>query len=292
MKGAKSEFACSISITTGFFWTHSHAGINMTYLLVLALVSLDPAGSPVARAHAHNDYEHKRPLMDALDAGFCSVEADIWLVDGQLLVAHNKSDLKPTRRLQALYLDPLRERSKANQGKIYPEGPPFHLLIDIKTDAKTTYVALTKVLENYSDILTTTQDGKSTIKAVTAVISGNCDREAIQKESVRYCGIDGRPTDLKSELPSHLIPWISASWSSQFKWNGKGSMTEAEKTKLKTFVATAHKSGRQVRFWATPETTAMWKELLAAEVDLINTDRLLELREFLLKEDPQPRDKR
>src|SRR5436190_1820266 len=34
-------------------------------------------------AHAHNDYLHTRPLLDALDQGFCSVEADIHLVNGK-----------------------------------------------------------------------------------------------------------------------------------------------------------------------------------------------------------------
>ena len=44
---------------------------------------------PLERAHAHNDYEHERPLLDALDHGFCSVEADIVLSEGELLVAHH-----------------------------------------------------------------------------------------------------------------------------------------------------------------------------------------------------------
>src|SRR5207237_4622701 len=43
------------------------------------------AAVPLIHAHAHNDYEHTRPLLDALDHGFCSVEADIHLVDGKLL---------------------------------------------------------------------------------------------------------------------------------------------------------------------------------------------------------------
>jgi hypothetical protein len=40
------------------------------------------ASSGLERAHAHNDYEHERPLFDALDHNFKSVEADIWLVNG------------------------------------------------------------------------------------------------------------------------------------------------------------------------------------------------------------------
>src|SRR5690242_5509037 len=52
----------------------------------------DAAIIPLTRAHAHNDYEHTRPLLDALDQGFCSVEADVWLIDGELRVAHDERD--------------------------------------------------------------------------------------------------------------------------------------------------------------------------------------------------------
>src|SRR5438034_4524920 len=78
---------------------------------------------PLSHGHAHNDYEHKRPLFDALDNGFCSVEADIYLVNGQLLVAHERFQAKPEKTLQSLYLDPLRERVKKNGGRVYPNGP-------------------------------------------------------------------------------------------------------------------------------------------------------------------------
>src|SRR5436305_12662245 len=92
---------------------------------------------PLPHAHAHNDYEHKRPLFDALECGFCSVEADIWLVDGKLLVAHDRNQVKPERTLQALYLDPLRERARRNGGRVYPNGPEVILLVDVKSDAGT-----------------------------------------------------------------------------------------------------------------------------------------------------------
>jgi hypothetical protein len=59
-------------------------------------------------------------------------------------------------------------------------------------------------------------------------------------------------------------------------------MPEAELAKLREFVAKAHKHGRLMRFWATPESPVVWEQLLAAGVDLINTDLLPELRQFLL----------
>jgi hypothetical protein len=51
----------------------------------------------ISQGHAHNDYLHDRPLLDALDAGFSSVEADIFLVDDQLLVAHTAREIDPER---------------------------------------------------------------------------------------------------------------------------------------------------------------------------------------------------
>src|SRR5215510_7218989 len=107
---------------------------------------------PLAHAHAHNDYQHQRPLFDALDQGFCSFEADVHLVNGQFLVAHDKSQVSPDKTLQSLYLEPLRERVKKNGGRVYSGGPECTLLIDIKTDWKKTYPALREVLKQYSDI--------------------------------------------------------------------------------------------------------------------------------------------
>ena len=262
--------------------------MSARFLLALAALVLLSLAKPLAaeekpltRAHAHNDYEHKRPLLDALDCGFNSVEADIWLVKGQLLVAHTPVDWKTDRTLEKLYLDPLRDRIKANDGKVYKAGVVFYLMIDVKTDAKDTYAALAKVLESYADIFTVTRDGKTEPKAVTVVISGNRDVKTLTDQKVRYAAIDGRPADLDGDSPAHLIPWVSAAWNSQFKWDGTGAMPDDERKKLRDFVTTAHKQGRKVRFWATPEKVEVWKELLAADVDFLNTDKLKELETFL-----------
>ncbi len=57
---------------------------------------------------------------------------------------HTPLSLKPERTLEKLYLAPLRERIKAQGGAVYRNGPPFYLMIDIKTDAKETALALEK----------------------------------------------------------------------------------------------------------------------------------------------------
>jgi hypothetical protein len=236
---------------------------------------------PLPNAHAHNDYEHKRPLFDALDHGFCSVEADVFLVRGSLLVGHTAVDLRPERTLEKLYLEPLRQRIKANGGRVYKDGPPIWLLVDVKTEAKATYKALHPVFAAYSDILSVVQDGKFERKAVTVVISGNRAQADVAAQKVRYAGIDGRLTDLDATEPAHQMPWISDRWSAFFRWRGKGPMPEPERAKLKDIVRRAHQHGRLVRFWDTPDDVSFWRELRSAGVDLINTDELAKLQQFL-----------
>lgn len=258
----------------------------LAVLFTLALATVARAADPVKplpHAHAHNDYEHPRPLLDALDQGFCSVEADVFRTKQGLQVAHTIFGLKPERTLQKLYLDPLRERAKANGGRVHKGGPTVYLLIDVKTDAKTTWPALATVLAEYADVLTVWRDGKAEQKAVTVVISGNCDRDAIAAAKVRHAAVDGRPKDLDGGPPATLVPWVSASWESQFQWAGTGPFPDAEERKLQEHVRKAHEQKRLVRFWGTPDTPAAWAVQRAAGVDLINTDRLADLRQFLTK---------
>ncbi|NVJ48512.1 MAG: hypothetical protein HWE07_15355, partial [Cytophagia bacterium] len=59
-------------------------------LFISSMISSSLFGqTPLPRAHAHNDYEHERPLFDALENGFTSVEADVYLIDGELYVYHD-----------------------------------------------------------------------------------------------------------------------------------------------------------------------------------------------------------
>jgi N-acyl-D-amino-acid deacylase len=238
------------------------------------------AAAPLIHGHAHNDYEHKRPLFDALDNGFCSVEADIYLINGKLLVAHERFQTKPEKTLQSLYLDPLRERITKNGGRVYPGGPECNLLIDIKTDWKTTYPVLRDVLKQYSDILSAFHPDSKTTNAITAVITGNRSKEMFAGKTERHCGLDGELADLDSNISADLIPWISSNWSSTFHWNGHGQMPADEKSRLKEIVAKAHAKGCRLRFWGSPDNPDFWRELMDDGVDLINTDKLPELRHF------------
>ena len=249
------------------------------------LVTPEPV--PLLRAHAHNDFQHSRPLHDALHRGFTSVEADIYLVDGELLVAHYRVDVQPDRTLAALYLTPLRERIHQHGGQVYRGGPQFWLLIDIKSGAEVTYAALRKELQQYADILDTYGPAGGQQGPVAVIISGNRPRETMENEDFRYAAYDGRLEDLGSDAPADFIPLISDKWTVFFTWTGAGPMPADEREQLASIVAQAHGGGRRVRFWATPDNPgaardSIWHALLAAGVDLINTDDLEGLQRFLL----------
>lgn len=248
-------------------------------------------GTPHAQAHAHNDYEHERPLLDALEHGFTSVEADVWLVDGELLVAHDAEDLDPARTLERLYLAPLKKLVRGKGRDVYPgyDGT-FQLLIDIKNTGEATYAAIEKELGDYEELFTRYENGTVKDGPVEAVISGDRPLETMRSATERFSFYDGRMSDLRSGMPASLMPLVSDNWTKVFVWQGIGPMPETERRKLHEIVDHAHTQGYRVRFWATPDTDgaareAVWTELLAAGVDHINTDDLEDLDAFLTAND-------
>lgn len=268
-------------------------------LTTLALVSAaSPAVAadiqPLERAHAHNDYEHDRPLLDALDQGFTSVEADVFLVGGELLVAHDLADVRPGRTLESLYLEPLAERVRANGGSVHPEPADFQLLVDIKNAGAASYLEIHETLRRYQRMLTRFTPRGTHPGAVEVVISGDRPRALMAAQRVRYAAYDGRLSDLEGGAAASFVTLISDNWGNHFDWDGEGPMPADQRARLHAIVARAHADGRRVRFWATPDTPgpardALWRELLAADVDHINTDDLAGLAAFLREHDPDER---
>ncbi|MFE2354397.1 phosphatidylinositol-specific phospholipase C/glycerophosphodiester phosphodiesterase family protein [Streptomyces parvulus] len=243
---------------------------------------------PLWRAHAHNDYEHPRPLLDALDHRFGSVEADIYLVEGQLLVAHDPEDLDPSRTLESLYLAPLAARVRAHHGRVYRrDRRALQLLVDIKTEGASTYLELDRQLRRYGHLFTAYAHGRVRPGAVTAVVSGDrAARVPMEAQRTRRAFYDGRLTDLGTSAPASFVPLISDNWTLNFTWQGVGAFPDAERRKLRSIVGAAHARGQRVRFWATPDIAgpardAVWTELVAAGVDHLNTDDLAGLEAFL-----------
>lgn len=243
---------------------------------------------PLERAHAHNDYDHDRPLLDALDHGFTSVEADVWLVDGELYIGHDGPDLN--RTLRAEYLEPLAQRFRDNGGSVYPHWDgTLRLLIDVKSPGTPAWPVIEDQLDDYPELVTTYRQGNVQERAVTAVISGNRDLPAMQAAATRFSFYDGRLSDLGKGISPTLMPLVSNNWSA-VGYVG-GTFTDAHREILRGYVNQAHAEGYEIRFWATPDAPGatrdtVWAEELAAGVDVYNTDDLAGLQAWLLANDP------
>jgi hypothetical protein len=263
-----------------------------TALFVLLLFSLSKVRSqssiPLPNAFAHNDYLHVHPLFDALENGYTNIEADIFLRGGRLIVAHIDPFFKKDRTLEALYLKPLAERIAANDGQVYRGyNTPIILMIDVKTGAENTYNALKVLLEKYRPILSGYNHGRMFGGKITVVISGHKPFKMIKSEDNRLAFID---EDLRHTFNDttavDVYKMASCKYSKLLKWRGIGAIPDSEETMLKSYVLMAHKYGKKVRLWASPENDVVWNELLKCGVDLINTDKLPVLKNFLINRNP------
>jgi hypothetical protein len=253
-------------------------------LLTFRLLSAHSQSVPLPNAFAHNDYCHKHPLFDALENGYTNIEADIFLEDHKLIIAHVNPFFRWNKTLETLYLKPLYDRIAKNNGYVY-EGynNPVILMIDIKTGANNTYTALKPLLEKYSSILSSYDHGKVYPRAITVVLSGHKPYKMIKSEEKRLAFIDEdlRKTD-RDTTAANVYKLASCKYSKLLKWKGRGSMPDDERRRLCAYIVMAHRYDKKVRLWASPENNIVWEELLKCGVDLINTDKLATLKYFLV----------
>lgn len=248
---------------------------------------------PLERAHAHNDYEHPRPLFDALSHGFRSVEADVFLVGGELCIGHDVPDC--SRTLESLYLNPLAEIAQANGGSIYDGSTePLRLYVDVKDGGPPVWDVLNDMLDDRPQLVSSWAGEREVTRAVEVVVSGQLANQTFD-DPVRWATGDGRlGTPLPAGATSADLVVLSQNWTKLFTWLGIGPMPADQRRKLHDLVDGAHANGHEVRFWATPDIDpvgreAIWRELVDADVDQINTDHLPALESFLKSYDPTER---
>jgi YVTN family beta-propeller protein len=244
------------------------------FVFLFSLLSFTAvAQSPMAVAHAHNDYVHARPFFEASELGFSSIEVDVWLVDGTLLVGHDRQDLKPERTFQKLYLDPLLSQLKTNGGKAYPDGRPLQLLVDLKSDWASTLPVLEKLLLPHRAALA---------PAVRIVSSGSMPPPEQYGKFDPLLTFDGRRKTRYSAEAAKRVPLVSEPfYALSGIWNGKTALAEPARQRVRAFADSLHAAGKQLRFWATPDTPLAYQTLLELGVDFVGTDDLNGLSSFL-----------
>lgn len=228
-----------------------------------------------AQAHSHNDYEQTLPFWQAYDQSFGSIEADVYARNGQLYVAHDSIDILPNRTLEALYIEPIVEKVRANKGKLYADATyGLQWLIDLKTPAQLSLPILIRSLSAYPDIF-------GSGGAVKVIVSGNVPPGDQFDKYPDWLQFDGRPEN--SYTPDQLahVGLISQAFPYYTRWNGKGLIVKKEREKIQAVIQQVHRMGKKIRFWATPDNINTWKTLMNLGVDYINTDQISPLGNFL-----------
>ena len=225
-------------------------------------------------AHAHNDYLHPVPFYTAFNAGFGSIEADIFPVNGVLLVAHSKKEIQPQRTLKSLYLQPLLKELQGNGTR------KVKLLIDIKENYKQSLQLLMQELAPLKKYLFTYKD-KS--KPVTILISGERPPPNEYKNYPGYIFFDDDLKLFHSPAQWKRVGLVSLSFERYSSWNGEGTLPGKDKNLLIHTIDSVHHAGKEIRFWAAPDNENSWIMQMKLRVDLIGTDKIEEFARFLKK---------
>lgn len=259
--------------------------MNRLILFLFTLISLSINAQKIHyNAFSHNDYWRDRPLFDALDYGFNCVEADLWLIDGELYVAHDRPEPDTSIIFSELYLKPLAERIKTNGGKVFPGSDrPFLLMVDCKTNGEEMYPLLKKQLESYKDLFCSVKDGIYQESAVLFFISGDRPIKSISAETTRIAFLDGRVADLNKDIPKTIMPVISDYYKSYISWNGEGTMPQEQLHKMRSIIKQAHEEGKLFRWWGAPDTPEFKQFFIHEGVDLVGADDLSILHKVLSK---------
>ena len=255
---------------------------KLTFTILAVCISLAVSAQYSSlNAHSHNDYEQKTPFRLAYDARFGSIEADIWAVDGELFVAHNRSQITPERTLESLYLRPIVTLFQANGGKVWKEGEAsFQLLIDLKTEAEPTLQLLVAQLKKYPGVF----DPRVNKQAVCVTVTGNRPSPGNFKNYPDFIHFDGNIDKKYNESELKRVALYSENLRTLTSWDGKADIPAKEKQRLRQVIDSVHGIHKKIRFWNAPDQPQAWKTLINLRVDYINTDHIRELADYLKAE--------
>lgn len=241
---------------------------SLIILLACLLATLPIAGKHIL-IHSHNDYAQSRPFWGAYEAHAASIEADIWLVDGTLYVAHNKKDIRPERSLEAMYLQPIRQVVEQHRGAAYADGTSFQFLVDLKT-GRETLDALVLLIEKkgYKRYF----DPTANPTAIQLTITGDKVKPEDFNAYPPYVFFDGRIEATYTPEQLRRVPLISEYRGLYTQWKGHGKMSKEDQQKIQRDVKKAHRQGCKFRIWGFPDNENAWRMTRRLGIDYINTD--------------------
>ena len=239
-------------------------------LLALALTCCGAAAAqPPVLIHSHNDYAQRVPFYQAYAQQVSSIEADVFLHDGQLLVGHDVEDLRADMTFEALYVEPIVTLFARNGGRAFRDSDQtLQLMVELKSETDPTLRAVAALLGRWPEVF----DPEVNPAAVRVAVTGRVPAPEAFDRYPRFLGFDGAwDADYTPEQLERIV-LISTNFRDFSQWNGKGTIIPAEKERLEQVIDRAHEQGKPVRFWNAPEGTTVYYTFYDMGIDYINTD--------------------
>jgi len=247
-------------------------GACLLFIFISWSMSCSPAKKyNVANAHSHNDYLNSNPFFSAFDEGFGSIEADVFPVDGSLYVAHKKEEIQVKNSLRRLYLEPLLARMASQPSR------QVNLLIDIKENYDEALKTLVQELHPLINYLSTPGNQKN----ITISISGERPPPAEYGNYPNFIFFDDDSKRPHTSDQWQRVNLVSLPFDKISKWTGAGPVPHKDLRVLRHKIDSVHNAGKPIRFWAAPDNIEAWKQQEKLGVDLIGTDKIAELANFL-----------
>lgn len=220
--------------------------------------------------HSHNDYCRRAPFWQAYAQQVYSIEADVFLHDGQLLVGHDVEDLSPELTFEGMYVEPLVTLYKRNGGRAWKDSDePIQLMVELKSETEPTLRAVTALLDRYPEVFDTAVNPD----AVRIAVTGRVPAPEEFGNYPAYVLFDGEWDRNYTPAQLERIALVSANFQDYSQWNGKGSIIPVELAKIERIIDRAHAWGKPVRFWGAPEGTTVYYTFYDLGIDYLNTDR-------------------
>lgn len=236
--------------------------------LALGFVGIVDARPPM-QIHSHNDYRQRVPFYQAYAQQVASIEADVHLHEGRLLVGHDVEDLCPEMSFEALYVEPLVTLFARNGGQAYQDSDRLlQLMVELKSASAPTLRAVTALLARWPEVF----DPAVNPRAVRVVVTGRVPAPEKFGDYPLFIRFDGNwKADYTAEQLNR-VALISCNFRNFSQWNGKGAIMPAEVKRLREAIDRAHEWGKPIRFWNAPEGITVYYTFYNLGIDYVNTD--------------------
>ncbi|EWC45307.1 hypothetical protein DRE_00706 [Drechslerella stenobrocha 248] len=256
--------------------------------------------------HSHNDYWQEVPFYKAISVGAISVEADVYLRDGDLLVGHEEAALSPNRTLRSLYINPIIETlERQNPESKYTNEThcgifdqschrSLYLWVDVKEQPEKIWpIVVAQLAPLRERDWLTKWDGKKIIPGLVTVIStGRATYKVVVGNKTRprdyfvdapllEVGTPAEPKekDGKTPLYDRSTSIFAVGHLGEAVGRVQSKLTGPQLKKVEQLVKNAHSRGLQTRIWDTPGWSSqrrrnVWRQLADIPVGLLNVDDL------------------